>query len=376
MTRSRSKRRRRVSFWLLLTVLGVFAAGQAQARALREVADFSGVRANMLVGYGLVVGLDGTGDQTMQTPFTTQGLKNMFSRLGITVPEGSNMQLRNVAAVMVTARLPAFAATGQNIDVVVSSVGNARSLRGGTLLMTPLKGLDGKTYAVAQGHLLVGGAGARANGSSVSINQQASGSIPGGALVERTVPLDMGRDGGVLHMQLKQASFATARRVVQTINQAFGRPVAAAVNARSIRVQGPADANRRVDFIARIMQLDVDPMDAPARVVINTRTGSVALNREVVLQPAAVAHGGLSVVISTRNGVSQPNPFGSGQTAVVSNSNIRIHKQKDSLHVVKGANLMQVVNALNALGATPQDLIAILEALKRVGSLKAELVMI
>src|SRR5699024_2230898 len=271
--------------WLLLTVLGVFAAGQAQARALREVADFSGVRANMLVGYGLVVGLDGNGDQNMQTPFTTQGLKNMFSRLRITVPEGSNMQLRNVAAVMVTARLPAFAATGQNIDVVVSSVGNARSLRGGTLLMTPLKGLDGKTYAVAQGHLLVGGAGARANGSSVSINQQASGSIPGGALVERTVPLDMGRDGGVLHMQLKQASFATARRVVQTINQAFGRPVAAAVNARSIRVQGPADANRRVDFIARIMQLDVDPMDAPARVVINTRTGSVALNREVVLQP-------------------------------------------------------------------------------------------
>lgn len=379
MKRSRSKRRRRVPFWLLLTVLivlGLFAFTQARARALREVADFSGVRDNMLVGYGLVVGLDGTGDQTMQTPFTTQGLKNMFSRLGITVPEGSNMQLRNVAAAMVTARLPAFAATGQNIDVVVSSVGNARSLRGGTLLMTPLKGLDGKTYAVAQGHLLVGGAGASANGSSVSINQQASGSIPGGALVERTVPLDMGRHGGVLHMQLKQASFATAKRVVRTINQAFGRPVAAAVNARSIRIQGPADANQRVDFIARIMQLDVDPMDAPARVVINTRTGSVALNREVVLQPAAVAHGGLSVVISTRNSVSQPNPFGNGQTAVVSNSNIRIHKQKDSLHVVKGADLMQVVNALNALGATPQDLIAILEALKRVGSLKAELVMI
>src|SRR5699024_1853949 len=204
--------------WLLLTVLGVFAAGQAQARALREVADFSGVRANMLVGYGLVVGLDGNGDQNMQTPFTTQGLKNMFSRLRITVPEGSNMQLRNVAAVMVTARLPAFAAPGQRIDVVVSSVGNAKSLRGGTLLMTPLKGLDGHTYAVAQGNLLVGGAGASSAGSSVQINQQAGGSIANGAIVERGVPLDLGRHGGTLQLQLKRASFGTAQRVADAIN--------------------------------------------------------------------------------------------------------------------------------------------------------------
>jgi len=363
---------RKSALWLLLALL---ATTQAHAQTLRELADFAGVRDNALVGYGLVVGLDGTGDQTMQTPFTTQSLTNMFSRLGITVPPGTNMQLRNVAAVMVTATLPPFAAPGQRIDVVVSSVGNAKSLRGGTLLMTPLKGVDGNTYAIAQGNLLVGGAGASAGGSSVQINQQAGGSISDGAIVERSVPLELGQNGGMLALQLKRADFGTAQRVVSAINEAFGKPVASAENARTIRIDGPQDPNQRVDFIARIQSLDVTPGDAPARVIINARNGSVVLNQRVTLQPAAVAHGDLSVVISTENTVSQPAPFSNGKTAVVQNSAINITKQRGSLNVVKGADLMQVVDALNALGATPQDLMSILEALKAAGSLNADLEM-
>jgi len=363
---------RKSALWLLLALL---ATTQVHAQTLRELADFAGVRDNALVGYGLVVGLDGTGDQTMQTPFTTQSLTNMFSRLGITVPAGTNMQLRNVAAVMVTATLPPFAAPGQRIDVVVSSVGNAKSLRGGTLLMTPLKGVDGNTYAIAQGNMLVGGAGASAGGSSVQINQQSGGTISDGAIVERSVPLELGQNGGMLALQLKRADFGTAQRVVDAINTAMGRQVAAAENARTIRIDGPQDPNQRVDFIARIQSLDVTPVDAPARVIINARNGSVVLNQRVTLQPAAVAHGDLSVVISTENTVSQPAPFSGGKTTVVQNSAINITKQHGSLNVVKGADLMQVVDALNALGATPQDLMSILEALKAAGSLNADLEM-
>jgi flagellar P-ring protein precursor FlgI len=363
---------RKSALWLLLALL---ATTQVHAQTLRELADFAGVRDNALVGYGLVVGLDGTGDQTMQTPFTTQSLTNMFSRLGITVPAGTNMQLRNVAAVMVTATLPPFSAPGQHIDVVVSSVGNAKSLRGGTLLMTPLKGVDGNTYAIAQGNMLVGGAGASAGGSSVQINQHSGGTISDGAIVERSVPLELGQNGGMLALQLKRADFGTAQRVVDAINGAMGRQVASAENARTIRVDGPQDANQRVDFIARIQSLDVTPVDAPARVIINARNGSVVLNQRVTLQPAAVAHGDLSVVISTENTVSQPAPFSNGKTTVVQNSASNITQQRGSLNVVKGADLMQVVDALNALGATPQDLMSILEALKAAGSLNADLEM-
>ena len=363
---------RKSALWLLLALL---ATTQVHAQTLRELADFAGVRDNALVGYGLVVGLDGSGDQTMQTPFTTQSLTNMFSRLGITVPPGTNMQLRNVAAVMVTATLPPFAAPGQHIDVVVSSVGNAKSLRGGTLLMTPLKGVDGNTYAIAQGNMLVGGAGASAGGSSVQINQQSGGTISDGAIVERSVPLELGQNGGMLALQLKRADFGTAQRVVDAINGAMGRQVASAENARTIRVDGPQDPNQRVDFIARIQSLEVTPVDAPARVIINARNGSVVLNQRVTLQPAAVAHGDLSVVISTENTVSQPAPFSNGKTTVVQNSAINITKQRGSLNVVKGADLIQVVDALNALGATPQDLMSILEALKAAGSLNADLEM-
>lgn len=358
---------------LLLALAALSVAAPLRAEPLRELADFAGVRDNVLVGYGLVVGLDGSGDQTMQTPFTTQSLRNMFNQLGITIPEGTNMQLRNVAGVMVTANLPPFAAPGQRIDVVVSSIGNARSLRGGTLLMTPLKGADGATYALAQGNLLVGGAGAEAGGSSVQINQQASGRIANGALVEREVPLALGEANGVLELQLKEADFGTAERAVRAINTEFGRPVASAANGRTIRLQGPTTANDRVSFMARVQRVYVTPTEAPAKVVINARTGSVVLNGRVTLKPAAVAHGNLSVVIDTSFGVSQPAPFGDGDTAVVPDSDISISQQRGVLRVVEGADLMQVVDALNALGATPQDLMSILEALKAAGALRAEL---
>ncbi|QJQ94412.1 MULTISPECIES: flagellar basal body P-ring protein FlgI [Halomonadaceae] len=358
---------------VLISVLWLGLVIPAQAERLRELATFAGVRDNALVGYGLVVGLDGTGDQTMQAPFTGQSLTNMLSQMGITVPAGTNMQLRNVAAVMVTADLPPFSQPGQRLDVNVSSIGNARSLRGGTLLMTPLKGADGDTYAIAQGNLLVGGAGAAAGGSSVQVNQLAGGRIAGGAMVEREVPLRLGANGGILDLQLKQADFGTAQRVVAAINGAFGWPVAAAQDGRTIRLQGPNDANDRVNFMARIEELQVTPTEAPARVVLNSRTGSVVLNSSVTLRRAAVAHGNLSIIIDTRFGVSQPAPFGAGETVVVPDANIEIYQQDAFLQMVEGADLVDVVNALNALGATPADLMSILEALKAAGSLRADL---
>ena len=347
-------RLRLVALTLSLGLLLSAFSSPARAEPLRELADFSGVRDNVLVGYGLVVGLDGSGDQTMQTPFTTQSLTNMFSQLGIAIPPGTNMQLRNVAGVMVTADLPPFSAPGQRIDVVVSSIGNARSLRGGTLLMTPLKG-------------------AEAGGSSVQINQQASGRIAGGAVVEREVPLQLGANGGLLELQLKTADFGTAERAVRAINQEFGSTVAAARNARTIQLRGPENENDRVSFMARVERVYVTPTDAPAKVIINARTGSVVLNGRVTLKPAAVAHGNLSVVIDTEFGVSQPAPFGDGETAVVPDSDISIQQQQGSLQFVEGADLMEVVDALNALGATPQELMSILEALKASGALRAEL---
>jgi flagellar P-ring protein precursor FlgI len=367
---------RRPSRWfvrLLLVSLACLVALPAQAERIRELASFAGVRDNVLVGYGLVVGLDGTGDQTMQAPFTGQSLTNMLSQLGITVPPGTNMQLRNVAAVMITADLPPFARPGQRIDINVSSVGNARSLRGGTLLMTPLKGADGETYAIAQGNLLVAGAGAEGGGSSVQVNQLASGRIAGGAMVEREVPLDLAANGGLLELELKQADFGTAQRVVNAINQEFGRPVASARNGRVIALDGPMTENSRVNFMAQVENIRVTPTEAPAKVVLNSRTGSVVMNSAVTLRRAAVAHGNLSIVIDTRFGVSQPAPFGQGETVVVPDTDISMYEQDAYLQVVEGADLVDVVNALNALGATPQDLMAILEALKAAGSLRADL---
>lgn len=358
---------------LIAVLLSTLVPLSARAERLGELADFVGVRDNMLVGYGLVVGLDGSGDQTMQAPFTGQSLVNMLSQLGITVPPGINMQLRNVAAVMITANQPPFSRPGQRLDVVVSSVGNARSLRGGTLLMAPLKGADGEIYALAQGNLFVGGAGAAAGGSSVQINQQAGGRIPGGAMVEREVAFHLDATNGILELQLREANFATAQRTVQAINQSFGAGVASAVDSRVIRLAGPIDSNALVNFMAQVESVNVEPMDAPAKVVINSRTGSVVLTRRVTLQPAAVSHGNLSIVIDTDFRVSQPAPFGDGQTVIVPDTSISIAEEEGTLRRVEGADLSEVINSLNALGTSTQDLMSILEALKAAGSLRAEL---
>lgn len=345
----------------------------ASAEPIKQLADFAGVRPNNLVGYGLVVGLDGSGDQTMQAPFTGQSMVNMLSQLGVTIPPGTNMQLRNVAAVMVTATLPAFARPGQRLDVVVSSMGNARSLRGGTLLMTPLKGVDGQVYALAQGNLLINGVSAEAQGASAVINQQAGGRITGGAIVERSVALDLGRNAGMLQLNLKQPDFATAQRMMDAINQEFGFGTAEALDGGTLQLKGPTDASQRVRFMAQVQQLDVNPSAQSPRVVLNSRSGAIVISGPVRLRQAAVAHGNLSVTITSQPFVSQPGPLSGGDTVVGTTSDINIEQEAGTLRVVEGVDLMAVVDALNSLGATPNDLMAILQALQTSGALRAEL---
>ena len=346
----------------------------AQADRIKDLAQVRGVRDNPLVGYGLVVGLDGSGDQTTQAPFTGQSLTNMLSQLGVTVPPGTNMQLKNVAAVMVTASLPAFASSGQPIDVVVSSLGNAKSLRGGTLLMTPLKGVDGQVYALAQGNLIIGGAGASAGGSSVQVNQLTAGRIPSGATVERGVPTRLGDENGVIHLDLFEGDFNHAQNVASAINRNFGGSLASPLSSRDIVVQAPRDLSQRVGFIARLENIEVALGVPRARVVVNARTGSVVMNSEVRLARAAVTHGNLSVVIDANPVISQPAPLSQGQTAVVNDPDISVNQQGGALRMVEGtASLQEVVDGLNALGATPQDLVSILEALKAAGALRADL---
>lgn len=345
----------------------------ANALRIKEVAAVQGVRANQLVGYGLVVGLDGTGDQTTQTPFTTQSIGAMLQQMGVSIPPGTNMQLRNVAAVMVTAQLPPFAQPGQAIDVNVSSMGNAKSLRGGTLIATPLKGADGQIYALAQGNVVVGGAGASQGGSKVQINHLSAGRIPAGATVERGVPTPLAQSE-YIQLDLNAADFNTARQVAQAINRAKGAGVAEALDGRAVRVRAPAAPGERVAFLADIENLPIDIATPAAKVVLNARTGSIVMNQSVTLGPCAVAHGNLSVSISSTPVVSQPGPLSGGQTVVTEKSDIQIRQDGGALiQMPAGTQLTDVVKALNALGATPQDLLAILQAMKAAGALQAEL---
>lgn len=362
--------------WLLLgaALLAALATPDAQAATrIKDVAAVAGVRSNQLMGYGLVVGLDGTGDQTQQTPFTAQGMQAMLTQLGISVPPGTAMQLKNVAAVLVTAQLPAFARPGQTIDVGVSSIGNAKSLRGGTLIAAPLKGADGQVYAIAQGSLLVGGAGASAGGSKVQVNHLSGGRIPQGATVERSVPTPLAL-GDAIQLDLQASDFATARSVADAINAAKGAGTAEALDGRVVRVRAPQGQGERVAFLADIENLSFEAAKPAARVVLNPRTGSIAMNQAVTLSPCAVAHGSLSVTISSTPVVSQPNAFAGGQTVAAEKADIAITSQGGTLmQMPASANLADVVKALNALGATPQDLLVILQALKAAGSLNAEL---
>lgn len=359
---------------LLLGALATLMVTPAHALRIKEVAAVQGVRTNLLTGYGLVIGLDGTGDQSTQMPYTTQSLANYLQQMGISLPPGQRLQPKNIAAVVVTAQLPAFAQPGQAIDVTVSSVGNAKSLRGGTLITTPLKGVDGQIYALAQGNLLVGGAGASAGGSSVTINHLSAGRIPGGGQVERAIatPLLVGE---TLDLGLNAADFQTARQVAQAINQAKGAGTARALDGRRVRVKAPADADERISFLADIEELPLLGSAPAAKVVVNARTGSIVVNQAVSLGACAVAHGNLSVSISSTPQVSQPNPLSTGgQTVVTEQASIQISQDKGSLIKIDASpQLTDVVKALNALGATPQDLVAILQAIKAAGALNAEL---
>ena len=359
----------------LLAVLALCAAWPAQALRIKEVAAVQGVRSNQLTGYGLVVGLDGTGDQTTQMPYTTQSLQNYLQNMGVSLPPNltGQLQLKNVAAVIVTAQLPAFAQPGQFVDVNVSSMGNAKSLKGGMLIATPLRGADGEIYALAQGSLVVGGAGASSGGSKVQINHLSAGRIPQGAQVERSVPTPL-HDGDSVTLGLNASDFQTARRVAQAINARMGEGRAQALDGRTVQVRAPNDPNARVNFIAELEELPIESMVPSAKVVINARTGSVVLNQAVTLGPCAIAHGNLSIVISSRPVISQPAPLSQGQTVVTQQSDIQINQDPGNIiQMPASAQLSDVVRALNGLGATPQDLLAILQAIKAAGALNAEL---
>ena len=363
-----------------LTVLAALAAGlawqPAQALRIKEVAAVQGVRSNQLSGYGLVVGLDGTGDQTTQMPYTTQSVQNYLQQMGITLPSNinaRNIQLKNVAAVVVTAELPPFAQPGQQIDVVVSSMGNAKSLKGGTLITTPLRGADGEIYALAQGNMVVGGAGASQGGSKVQINHLSAGRIPMGAQVERAVPSPF-NEGDTIRLGLNAADFQTASKVVQVINSRYGLGTAAALDGRTVEVRAPMDPSARVGFMAAIEELQLTGSKPAAKVVINPRTGSIVMNQAVNLKPSAIAHGNLAITIDSTPVISQPNAFSLGETVVREKANIQVTQEPGSIvNVPSSANLADVVRSLNALGATPQDLLAILQALKAAGALEAEL---
>ncbi|WP_397607483.1 flagellar basal body P-ring protein FlgI [Silanimonas sp.] len=366
------------SLLALLALLAALATAPASAvERIKDLAQIEGVRGNPLIGYGLVVGLDGTGDRTSQSPFTTQSLKNLLDELGVTVPPGINPQVKNVAAVAIHAELPPFARPGQVIDVTVSSISNAVSLRGGALLMAPLKGADGQVYAIAQGNLVVGGFGAEgSDGSRVSVNIPSSGRIPNGAIVERAIPdaLAQSGAGGTLMLNLHQPDFTTASRMVDALTKAFGEAAATALDAGTVQVQTPTDAGARVAFLARVENLTLDPGQIAAKVVVNARTGTVVIGSNVQVMPAAVAHGSLTVTITEAANVSQPAPFSQGETVVTPESTVEATVDGSRMFLFRGGtSLDQIVRAVNEVGAAPGDVIAILEALKQAGALRAEL---
>jgi flagellar P-ring protein FlgI len=362
----------------LLAGLGLLLLTFAvQAERLKDLASIQGVRANQLLGYGLVVGLNGTGDQTTQTPFTLQTFNNMMAQFGIKVPVGGNAQLKNVAAVALYADLPAFAKPGQSIDVTVNSIGNAKSLRGGSLLMAPLKGVDGNIYAIAQGSLVVGGFDAEgADGSKITVNVPSSGRIPSGATVERPVPSGFDQ-GNTLTLNLNRADFTTAKRIVDKVNELLGPGVAQALDAGSVRISAPLDPGQRVDYLSILENLEVEAGQAMAKVIINARTGTIVIGQNVRVQPAAVTHGSLTVTITEEPIVSQPNALAGGDTVVVPKSKVNADQElKPMFKFGPGTTLDEIVRAVNQVGASPSDLMAILEALKQAGALQADLIVI
>jgi flagellar P-ring protein precursor FlgI len=369
---------KRIKVFFYIAGVALLVAGTStHAERIKDLASVAGVRSNQLIGYGLVVGLDGTGDQTSQAPFTVQSLKNMLAQLGIGIPPNVNPQLKNVAAVMVSAELPPFAKIGQTIDITVSSIGNAKSLRGGTLLMTPLKGTDGQVYAVGQGNLISSGFGAQGgDGSRITVNVPSVGRIPNGATVERSVanPFAQGKS---LTLNLHVPDFTTSTRVAEAINRTLGPKVANALDATSIQVSAPVDVSQRVEFIALVENITLQPGEAPAKVIVNSRTGTVVIGSHVRVKPAAISHGNLTVTISEDTHVSQPAAFSRGSTEKVKRSELQITEQNNRMFLLDpGVTLEEIVRAVNQVGAAPGDLVAILEALKQAGALQARLIVI
>jgi flagellar P-ring protein FlgI len=360
-----------------LVVLPQLSAPAQAYERIKDLASVAGVRSNQLVGYGLVVGLDGTGDQTTQAPFTVQSLKNMLGQLGVTVPPDVNPQLRNVAAVMIHADLPPFAKPGQTIDITVSSMGNATSLRGGSLLMAPLKGADGQTYAIAQGNLVVGGFGAEGrDGSRITVNVPSVGRIPNGATVEREVPTAFAQ-GDSIRLNLHRPDFTTANRLSDVINDTMGPGTARPVDGSTVRVSAPVDPGQRVAFVSMLENLRVEAGAPPAQVIVNSRTGTVVIGSNVQVMPAAVTHGSLTVTITESFDVSQPAPLAAGETVVTPRTDIEIAEQANPMFLFgPGVTLDEIVRAVNQVGAAPGDLVAILEALRQAGALRAQLIVI
>jgi len=362
---------------LMAAAAALAAAPAARAERVKDLAAIAGVRPNQLVGYGIVVGLDGTGDQTSQAPFTVRSILNMLARFGVTLPENANPQLKNVAAVTVHADLPAFSKPGQRIDVTVSSIGNATSLRGGSLLMTPLIGADGAVYAMAQGSLIVSGFGVEGrDGSRISLNIPSAGRIPSGATVEREVPSDFAT-APLVTLNLHTPDFTVATRLAAGIDALLGPGTAVANDPVSVQVRAPADPTQRIAFVAQLQEIEVDPGQAPARVIVNSRTGTVVIGANVRVLPAAVSHGSLSVTITESLDVSQPEEFSAGRTVVTPSSDINVSQTTGRMFkFAGGVDLDEIVRAVNQVGTAPGDLVAILQALKEAGALRAELIVI
>jgi flagellar P-ring protein precursor FlgI len=360
---------------LFLAALALLAATPAHADRVKDLGGFQGIRSNQLTGYGVVVGLPGTGDDNLE--YTVQTVKAVASRFGLQLPPQANPGLKNAAVVMITAELPAFAKPGQRLDITVASMGKAKSLRGGALVLTPLLGADGQIYAMAQGNLAVGGLGAEGrDGSQIVVNVPSSGRIPEGATVERAVQTGFA-DTPYLTFNLARADFTTAQNVAAAINQRLGFGTAQAVDAISVAIRAPVGADIRATLMSQIENLDVTAAEPPAKVIVNARTGTVVINSAVRVGPAAVTHGKLTVRIDENQRISQPAPFSRGQTAVEQKSGVTVEEEKKPMFLLNpGPRLADVVKAVNAIGASPADLVAILEALKEAGSLKAELIVL
>jgi flagellar P-ring protein precursor FlgI len=366
--------------------LSLIVIQPAQADRVKDLASAAAARTNQLVGYGIVVGLQGTGDGA-QVAFTVQTIRSMLVKMGVgldgplsdferAAAAAGRFDVQNAAAVMVTAELPAMAKPGQRIDINVGTLGKASSLRGGTLILTSLRGVDGEVYALAQGQVNTTGIDANGAGSKVAIGVPTSSRIPNGATVERMVDTPFDKSDFIV-LNTRDQDFTTTRAIVEAINKNFGAGTANAMDGVSISVRAPADMSQRVTFMSMIENLDVIPGEAPARVVVNSRTGTVVISRNVKVTAAAVSHGTISVAIAATNEVSQPNAFSGGQTAAVQNANVAVTEPNKPMFLFQaGVDLRQIVDAINQVGASPSALIAILEALKSSGSLRAELVVI